>query len=184
MAAYQHHGVAVNQPLTIPDVELFDYTAEKTGCKIKDTMDWTRYEYIVRSIDIDAKDISLDCDDHAITIWWIKDDPREKEDMDTGKCFSDPEGCCFEHTTCGNSKCLEHDPLQELKIECELDKLIGKRIVGFVVKTPPKEYMIEYHKFAFILASGEQVDLSITNSTTNSNVSWSYDFYFMLSPLY
>jgi hypothetical protein len=175
MQTYIHQGyIPVNNPIQMPPpMDWFEYCAKKEGYTVVDTLDWSKYTSPVQSIEQDDASMFINFEDGLwLSLWVTKEDQRTVAEMSTEKCYAEPDGCCFEHSTCGDPKCLEHDPLQDLKFECQTFDMIGKRIVSFQVEKP-EEYMISSHDFFFVLESGDRVAFTISNYLS---VPWSYGF--------
>jgi hypothetical protein len=66
--------------------------------------------------------------------------------------------CCFYHSTCVYNKCLEHNPLQKVSVECATNLLLNKQIVD------KEDYSSYVQTFYFSICDGNKVPLSITNN--------------------
>jgi hypothetical protein len=114
----------------------------------------------VKDVVIHDNMIQIFYEDNLFIISISKEDLRELSDMDI--CKLPPEGCCFEHSGCGNTECLQHYPLQEITFELNTHMLINKKIIGFEDDN-------------FVLENGMHVPFIINNNLTSYNVR--VDFY-------
>lgn len=78
--------------------------------------------------------------------------------MNMNECDLPPEGCCFEHSSCGDDYCDHHNPYQILEMECSNEELIGQTIIGFSCFDGPwYDFELSDHKV--------KVDLFVSNNS-------------------
>jgi len=134
---------------------MYEYYGDKSKSIISDTFCWNKS--VKDIITIDNNTFEVLCDDNDIFYISIsKEDIREIIDMNI--CNLPPEGCCFEHSGCGNNSCVKHYPLQEITFEFNYKELINNTIIGF------KKIGDYQHSFNFILKDNKLVPLIINNN--------------------
>lgn len=145
------------------------FISDNDCCSIELLFSWDPYkDLVVKDVLVDDNSIEIVYEEQAIMIDIYGNDCRSKKDMDSEKCNRDPEGCCFEHSTCGYDKCLEHNPLQQISIECDTKLLLNKQIVNFIFDN--EDYSPYVLTFYFVLSNGNKVPLSINNNLTQYTV--------------
>lgn len=143
----------------------FYYRGSRLAYDLTNTFSWEPYKSMkVKDVILDPDSITIEYPEHGITAFTFNGDTRNESEMKTERCTRKPDGCCFEHSGCGDELCAEHYPLQEVTIKCDKEALINQTIVGFEL-VPQQEYSSYYHEFDFILESGVRVKLQIGNNT-------------------
>ena len=143
----------------------FDY-------KVSDEIDWTSFDknlviekaQLKRSTVVYGEwELKLKFDDETyIFMVLVTDDNRDPKKMDYGKCEW-LQGCFSEHGTCERGYCGIHNPLQLIKWEADLGKLVGKKLVSI------DDYDAQDHgcEFFINLEGEEHVGVVFKNRFTN-----------------
>lgn len=138
---------------------MFAFTSYNGKYDLSDDFDWKQHNLKVTKITSDNNGFQIEYNNGTnIDVVSYDGDYRDMDEMDTNKCNA--KGCCFEHSTCGYEKCLEHYPAQKVEIECDTQLLVGEIIVDFILE----EHNPYYSSFSFILANGSRVPLELTNN--------------------
>lgn len=82
----------------------------------------------VKLVTVDDNSITIEYEEHSVTLNIWGSDTRDKLDVDTTPCDRPSEGCCFEHSGCGYEKCSTHYPLQEITFRFDTKQLLNNGV--------------------------------------------------------